>query len=119
MIKQALKTLVLGGALITATSTMALADHHGDMKGKMDKEHHGGGKMMQHLDTDGDGKVTEAEFLAKSKERFAKMDSNGDGVIDQADIDAMKAKGMEKRKGPKSDNAPQDDDMMMDDGMAQ
>ncbi|TPG40595.1 signal transduction protein [Sphingomonas koreensis] len=47
-------------------------------------------------DTDGDGKVDRTEFLAAAKRgkvdparRFAKIDRNRDGMIDQAEIDAM------------------------------
>lgn len=47
-------------------------------------------------DTDGDGKVSRAEFLAAAKsgkadpaKRFAKIDANGDGTLDRAEIDAM------------------------------
>lgn len=47
-------------------------------------------------DTDGDGKVSRAEFLAAVKagngdpaERFARIDRNDDGVLDRTEIDAM------------------------------
>lgn len=47
-------------------------------------------------DTDSDGKVSRAEFLAAGKggkadpaKRFAKLDANGDGTLDKAEIDAM------------------------------
>lgn len=47
-------------------------------------------------DTDGDGKVSRAEFLAVAKsgkgdpaKRFAKMETNGDGMLDRSEIDAM------------------------------
>ena len=47
-------------------------------------------------DTDGDGKVSKAEFLAAAKsgkgdpeKRFARIDRNGDGMLDKSEIDAM------------------------------
>lgn len=47
-------------------------------------------------DTDGDGKVSRAEFLAGARSgkgdparRFAKIDINGDGMLDRAEIRAM------------------------------
>lgn len=47
-------------------------------------------------DTDGDGKVSSAEFLAAARaskadpaKRFAKLDANNDGMLDTAEIDAM------------------------------
>lgn len=49
-------------------------------------------------DTDGDGRVSKAEFLANAKagkgdpaKRFARLDSNGDGMLDKSEIDAMLA----------------------------
>jgi len=50
-------------------------------------------------DTDGDGKVSRAEFLAGAERskgdpgrRFAGLDRNGDGAIDKGEIDAMAAR---------------------------
>ena len=47
-------------------------------------------------DTDGDGEVSKAEFLAAAKsgkgdpaKRFARIDRNGDGMLDKSEIDAM------------------------------
>ena len=40
-----------------------------------------GGGMMMRADTDGDGKISRAEFTAQSEARFARMDKNGDGFI--------------------------------------
>lgn len=47
-------------------------------------------RMVKMLDTDGDGKLSAAELLAApmSLETFAMMDTNNDGVIDQAEADA-------------------------------
>ena len=47
-------------------------------------------------DTDGDGKVSRAEFLAAAKtgkadlaKRFTRIDTNGDGLLDRSEIDTM------------------------------
>lgn len=51
-----------------------------------------GGKRMQEgltlsfNDTDGDGQVSRAEFLEKSKAWFAVIDRNADGVVDVDDF---------------------------------
>lgn len=76
-------TLTLSAAaLALAGSTVALADHHGSKKGP---------------DADGDGTITLAEMTAKSSQMFEHMDSNGDGVLDQADRAAHEAQRAEKR----------------------
>ena len=53
------------------------------------------GKLLAD-DTDGDGKVSKAEFFAAAKsgkgdpaKRFARIDWNGDGMLDKSEIDAM------------------------------
>ena len=47
-----------------------------------------GGGMMS-ADTDQDGKISRAEFMAQSSERFAKLDANGDGRISGDEMKAM------------------------------
>jgi len=47
------------------------------------------------MDADGDGKVTKDEFMQGHEAMFHKIDSNGDGVIDQQERDAH----MKKMKG--------------------
>jgi Ca2+-binding EF-hand superfamily protein len=39
-------------------------------------------RFVEHMDTNGDGVVSQDEFLAAAKARFAKIDKNGDGFID-------------------------------------
>jgi uncharacterized low-complexity protein len=51
---------------------------------------------MDQVDTDKDGKVSQAEFTAKHPEKaadFATMDANSDGFIDEAEHKAHKAEG--------------------------
>lgn len=59
--------------------------------------HDRGGTMM--ADANGDGAVTRAEFDAASAQRFARMDSNGDGKLDAADRP-------QRRTAPPSPPAP-------------
>ena len=49
-----------------------------------------GGDAWAELDTDGDGRVSQAEARADSRfsARFGAMDSDGDGHVDQAEYDA-------------------------------
>ena len=56
----------------------------------------GGGMMM--ADANKDGVITRAEFDAMSAQRFAKLDTNSDGRIDAAEMQAQRDKAREKMK---------------------
>ena len=60
--------------------------NHGHMKNR-----------MQMIDTDKDGSVSKAEFMANAEKKFEKMDTNKDGKIDAQD---RKWEGHEYRKQP-------------------
>lgn len=71
----------------------------------------GMGQLMKIIETK--GKITKEEFLAHAKkeaeERFSKLDSNSDGAIDKAELDAVtgrlkgaREKFQERRKGDSS-----------------
>lgn len=45
------------------------------------------------VDADGDGRISRAEFIARSAERFARIDPNGDGIVDQSEMAAMPGGG--------------------------
>lgn len=51
------------------------------------------GEMMKAMDTNGDGAISKAEFVAGAEQRFAKMDKNGDGVLTKEDRPAGGAGG--------------------------
>jgi hypothetical protein len=38
-------------------------------------------QMSERLDTDHDGKISENEFIAEGRKNFGKMDANGDGLV--------------------------------------
>ena len=42
-------------------------------------------RMLQMADTDQDGRISKAEFMAMHDKRFSTMDANSDGFIDQAE----------------------------------
>lgn len=52
----------------------------------------GGG--MQRADTNGDGKISRAEYQAQVDSRFARLDANGDGSLES---DEMPMRGMGRR----------------------
>lgn len=57
-----------------------------------------GGKMFEKHDTDGDGAISKAEFMAVAEARFATMDGDGNGAISQDEAAAARAKMKEKMK---------------------
>ncbi len=91
------KILMLATAAFIFQATPALAEHHegGDHKGKRHME------KMKKSDSDGNGSISEAEFMAKAKEKFAEKDTNGDGEISQDEAkaahEAKRSKMKEKR----------------------
>jgi len=100
MKKTPILTLALAAILV---SSPAWADEHkGEGKAK-----HG----FEKLDTNGDGKVTEAEFLDVQKARFADMDTNKDGAVTKEEGEAArkawgeKMKEYRKEKGEKREKA--------------
>jgi Ca2+-binding EF-hand superfamily protein len=49
---------------------------------------HAVARIVQHVDTNGDGMVSQDEYLAAAKKRFSRMDRNGDGFIDADEMPA-------------------------------
>tara|TARA_R100000005_G_scaffold96440_1_gene83351 strand:- start:982 stop:1515 length:534 start_codon:yes stop_codon:yes gene_type:complete len=60
-----------------------------------------GARMLKILDTDGDGTVSKAEFVAASDNRFAAADENKDGALSADELAKMGPKmgGMKKKDG--------------------
>ena len=51
------------------------------------------GRIVRHLDSDGYGSVSQDEFLAAARTRFARLDKNGDGFIDAAEATGVRHAG--------------------------
>jgi hypothetical protein len=78
------------------------ADDRGGMGGGMGAGggQGGGGRMMQMLDSNGDGAVTREEFIAAMLQRHARMDSNSDGSVSAAEREAAQgARGARGERG--------------------
>nr|WP_298097487.1 EF-hand domain-containing protein [uncultured Shinella sp.] len=81
------------GALDTADA--------GAMKGK---GHQGKGgeeraeRMLKRLDTDGDGKVSQAEMLAQATKTFERFDTDKNGEVSKAEVDAKRDAFRDARK---------------------
>jgi len=72
-------------------------------------EHHRRFGLLKEMDSNGDGKVTKQEFLARASERaaerFDKMDANHDGSIDKTEA-AEVAKRIHEFMQKHSDKSP-------------
>lgn len=91
------KVMMLGAAVLALQAIPALAQEKGGDYGKPRGE-----KFFDMHDADKDGVVTESEFLAKAKERFAEMDADKDGKVTKEEAAAkhedMKKKWKERRE---------------------
>ncbi|MEO6214535.1 MAG: EF-hand domain-containing protein [Sphingomonas sp.] len=52
-----------------------------------------GAGMMMRADTNGDGKISRAEFAAISEQRFTRMDKNSDGAVTADELGDMAGRG--------------------------
>jgi Ca2+-binding EF-hand superfamily protein len=82
---------------LTAEEMTAAHEKHQKMGGKTDDKT----KAMvieriKIMDTNGDGVITEEEFVTDSKARFGKMDTDHDGYLTKAELKAGRQKAMEK-----------------------
>ncbi len=68
---------VLGAFALTTNAVLAESPmHKGEHKGK----------MMERVDTDGNGSVSKAEFIAKHEAMFVKMDKDGNGELSKEEM---------------------------------
>lgn len=91
-----MKKLALA-AILAGTTTIGIAGY------AVADNHRGGkGHMIEKMDTDGDGNITKAEVDALKASRFAEADANGDGGLTMAELDAFheaeRARRMAERK---------------------
>lgn len=73
-------------------------DGQPSMGGQHGMRGHHGGMMMRGLDADNNGTITKAEAEAAATKHFDMIDTNHDGVIDQTEMAAAKAKMQERRQ---------------------
>ncbi|MCB9990780.1 MAG: hypothetical protein H6867_05305 [Rhodospirillales bacterium] len=59
---------------------------HAEGPGKGDGGHKG--KMLEKMDSDGDGKVSRAEFIEAHEQRFTEIDADGDGFASAEELKA-------------------------------
>ena len=88
-----MKKLFLAAIAVSALSVASntvMAEHHEGGYGK--------GKMMEKVDTNGDGMVSKSEFMAKHEEKFNTMDVNGDGNLSMEEMKSARGEMKEKMK---------------------
>lgn len=83
---------LLHAALLAALMVTPFAVHAAEETGADDK-----GPFKMRLDTDGDGLVSKAEFMKAQEERFADMDTNGDGSVSGDEMKASWDRWKERR----------------------
>lgn len=92
------KLLMLTAAGFILQAAPALADNHAGGHKKAD--------MFEKHDINGDGVISEAEFLENAKKKFKEKDANSDGSISKEEAKAgrkaMKEKYKEKREERKA-----------------
>ena len=96
---------LMAAGLIAALGTVAvagasLADGRGDREHRGDR--YGGGfgggrQMMQSFDTNGDGNLTQAEIDAARAARFGQFDADGDGRLTLGEYEALWLDAMRER----------------------
>lgn len=96
MKKTKLVGFAIAGVAALSLPLMATADHHG---GKHDgKKGHKHAERFAAVDTNGDGDVSEDEIAAYKAAKFASVDANGDGALTQAEMDAHREAKRAERK---------------------
>ncbi len=82
--------IILAGAAFGATSALAFgagSDRYGP----------GAQASFEELDIDGNGSITLEEMKSVGISRFASADSNGDGALDQAELEARASSQVARR----------------------
>ncbi|MCZ4297980.1 EF-hand domain-containing protein [Henriciella marina] len=84
------------GILSVAAAGLAFADHHKDGD-RSDRREMRTERMLERFDTNSDGVISTAEVDAMKAERFAAADTNGDGGLSLDEIEAFREAERERR----------------------
>ena len=95
------KLLLLTATGLILQATPVLASDYGDGQGRQGKNGQKGEMFAKH-DTNGDGVISESEFLAHAKVKFAEKDANSDGSISKEEAQAAHAAKRAKRQERRS-----------------
>jgi Ca2+-binding EF-hand superfamily protein len=93
MLRRFFATVAVGSLFVggLAASHLAFAEADGPAGGPR------GGRLMAMIDANKDGVVTKAELTAALEARFAKLDVNHDGKLDQTDRDLARQQRLDAR----------------------
>ncbi len=80
------------------------AQRRGGQGGRGGRGGRGMGGMLQRMDANKDGKIQRSEAPERMSQFFDRLDTNGDGVLDEKELQAM---GQRNRGGQRSDPPPQ------------
>lgn len=89
-----IKTLLFSTSLLCAVTAPVWAASPPKEKAK--EEAPAAGMMWKQMDTDGENRVSKAEFTKSTEARFDKADTNHDGYIDQAEREKVMEKMHER-----------------------
>jgi Ca2+-binding EF-hand superfamily protein len=85
-----IKWIALTAMSLMLVSNPVLADNHGDKRGHKMEE------VMEKVDVNGDGIITEEEFIEVHKEQFDTLDENGDGKVTEDELKTARKRMKEK-----------------------
>ena len=88
-----MKALLTAAVLIPVLAMPALANQPGEHEG-----HGGRAAMMERYDTNKDGKIDKAEFMAAAADRFAKLDTGNRGSVSQSDFAEAVERAAQQRR---------------------
>jgi hypothetical protein len=77
---------------------------HGQMQGKMQQHMQ---QRMKAMDTNGDGNISKAEFMANGEKHFAKMDTDGDGQVTPQERSQLHQQMMQRKSQGSGPSAEQ------------
>lgn len=78
----------------------------GDGEGTQDRPAMRPGRFLERMDTDGDGKISKAEWKKNYDEAFAQADKNSDGYIDSSEMSGFRPSGGMGPGGRRSGQGP-------------
>lgn len=106
LIAGSLALIALSAAAGVATAQQAPTLGHGPEQGRERGRHH----AQARIDTDGDSRVSQAEFVQARVARLAKADTDGNGTVTPEEVSARMQARVAERAGARFESADTDKD---------